>query len=261
VAKKARTPKPPRTSGSGNNRQVQAPQRRAGSSRKPPATASTTARYRYFWPTAAAIVALVIVGVALGIALTRSSSSGPSKQAPLALKKPIVWSNLPGLQTTPPPWPNNSTSLTLRLPSLGLNQLSQEQLAFHIHQHLDIFVNGKHVTVPQEIGFGLDPSTGQPQYITELHTHNALGIVHVESAEQLRYQLGQFFGEWGVRLTGQCLGNFDGGCDHLEWYVNGVRHIGNPAKLVLENHQEIAIVVGTPPAKIPSSYDFASHGV
>jgi hypothetical protein len=259
VAKKARTPKPPRASGTGT-RQVQAPQRRSGSSRKPPAASTQRGRSKYFWPTAAAVTALVIVGVALGIGLTHSSSSS-SKPPPLALKKPIVWTALPGLQSGPPPWPNNSATLAQRLPFLGLNQLSQEQLAFHIHQHLDIFVNGKHILVPQEIGFGIDPTTGKPTFITELHTHNDLGIIHVESAQDLRYQLGQFFGEWGIRLTGRCLGNFQGGCDHLEWYLNGVRQLGNPAKLVLKNHQEIAIVVGTPPAKIPTRYDFGAHGV
>ncbi len=257
VAKKARTPKPP---GPGT-RQVQAPQKRAGSSRRPPASGTAGKRYKYFWPTAAAVVAIVIVAVALGIALTRSSSSATSSKTPYALKTPIVWSDLPGLQTGKPPWSNGASSLSLRLSSIGLNSLSQEQLAFHIHQHLDIFVNGKHVNVPQEIGFGLNPSTGQPAFITELHTHNGLGIIHVESAQTLRYQLGQFFGAWGVRLTTKCLGSFKGGCDNLEWYVNGVRQIGNPAKLVLENHQEIAIVVGTPPAKIPTSYDFAAHQI
>ncbi len=259
VAKKARTPKPPRASGSGT-RQVQAPQKRASTSRKPAAT-STEAPYRYFWPTAAAVVALAIVGVALGIALTRGSSSATSSKTPFALTKPIVWSDLPGLQTGKPPWSNGASSLSLRLSGIGLNALSQEQLAFHIHQHLDIFVNGKHINVPQEIGFGLNPNTGQPQFITELHTHNSLGVIHVESAETLRYQLGQFFGAWGVRLTGKCLGSFKGGCDNLEWYVDGVRRVGNPAKLVLKDHQEIAVVVGTPPAKIPTSYDFKAHGI
>jgi hypothetical protein len=43
--------------------------------------------------------------------------------------------------------------------------------------------------------------------------------------------------------------------------VNGKKQTGNPAKLVLTNHEEIAIVVGKPPKKIPSSYDFAAHGV
>jgi hypothetical protein len=164
------------------------------------------------------------------------------------------------MQTGPPPWNNGGTTLSLRLPSLGLNQLGQEQLAFHIHQHLDIFIDGKAVKVPQAIGFGIDPQTGKPSYITELHTHNNLGILHVESAQTLRYQLGQFFGEWGVRLTRSCIGNFKGGCG-LQWYLNGKRQTGDPAKLVLKNHEEIAIVVGKPPAKIPSTFNWSANGI
>jgi hypothetical protein len=257
VAKKARTPKPPRAAGAGG-RQVQAPQRRAGAARKPPAGSASVIRSRSFWPIVAGVVAVVIVGIGLGIGLTRSGSAQAAK---FALAGPINWKSLPGLQTTKPPWPDNSTSLSLRLPSLGLNALSQEQLAFHIHQHLDLYVNGKHVNVPQEIGYGVDPTTGQPKFITELHTHNSLGIIHVESAQVLKYQLRQFFGEWGVRLTRACLGSFKGSCDHLQWYLNGVKQTGDPGRLVLKNHQEIVITVGTPPTSFPKSYDFAGHGV
>jgi hypothetical protein len=37
-------------------------------------------------------------------------------------------------------------------------------------------------------------------------------------------------------------------------YVDGQPHSGNPADLVLRDLQEIAIVIGTPPAKIPDSF-------
>jgi hypothetical protein len=159
-----------------------------------------------------------------------------------------------------PPWPNDSETIRARLPKLGLSALSQEQLAFHIHQHLDVFVNGKHVTVPQYIGIHIDQSQ-QSSFITELHTHHADGIIHIESARVLNYVLGQFFGEWGVRLTPACLGSFTGSCENLHWWVNGVRQTGNPASLVLTNHQEIVISIGKPPASIPKSFDFAAHGV
>lgn len=256
MAKKARTPKPPRPATSGS-RQVQAPQKRSGPSRSSTGSSSVGA-HRYFWPAAAVVVALSIVGIALGIALT---ASGTPKATKFAHPGPISWKDLPGLQTTPPPWPNNSTTLSLRIGSLGLSQLSQEQLAFHIHQHLDLYVDGKHVTVPQYIGFGINAQTNQPQYITELHTHNSLGIIHVESAKVLKYQLGQFFGEWGVKLTRSCMGSFKGSCGHLQWYLNGVKQHGNPARLVLKQHQEIVIVVGKPPASIPKSYDFGAQGL
>ena len=39
-------------------------------------------------------------------------------------------------------------------------------------------------------------------------------------------------------------------------YVNGAPYAGDPSKLVLIKHLEVAIVVGKPPKKIPSSYAF-----
>jgi hypothetical protein len=256
VAKKARTPKPPRPAQS-SERRVQAPQRRSGPARKSTQAAAPPGGFKYFWPTAAAAVALAIVGIALGIALTRGSSRPPK----LALTTPISWKDLPALQTGKPPWPDNSATLTARIPALGLNALTQEALAFHIHAHLDVFVDGKHVAVPQLIGIHVDQQSAQASFITELHTHHTDGIVHVESAQHLSYQLGPFFGEWGVRLTSKCLGSFKGSCDNLQWWLNGKKMTGNPENLILKNHEEIVISVGKPPSKVPTSFDFKLHGV
>lgn len=257
MAKKARTPKPPRPSGSGP-RPVQAPKRRTGPSRTArPAATSGPRQLRYFWPTAAALTALAIVGVVLGVVLTR----GPSKPPALALPKPVPWNVLPALQTGKPPWPNDSASLGARIPSLGLDQLSQEALAFHIHAHLDVFVDGQHVTVPQFIGIHIDQTSPQASFITELHTHHPDGIIHVESAKHLNYQLGPFFGEWGIRLTSKCMGSFKGSCDNLQWWLDGVKQKGNPANLIIRNHEVIAISVGKTPTHIPKTFDFAAHGV
>jgi hypothetical protein len=193
----------------------------------------------------------------LGVVLTR----GPAKPPKLALATAINWTKLPGLQTRKPPWPNNAGTLGARLPSLGLNALSQEALAFHIHAHLDLFVNGQRVSLPQYIGIHIDQQSAQSSFITELHTHHGDGIIHVESAQRLNYQLKQFFGEWGVRLNSKCLGSFTGSCDNLQWWENGVKQTGSPANLVLRNHEEIAISVGKTPESIPKSFDFAAHGV
>ena len=251
VAKKARAPKPPRAPQSGT-RAVQAPQKRSGSSPRASSTSGGSRRPLYW--------ALGIIGallVAGGIAGIVVASSGKSKPEGYALRGAISWNNLPGLQTSKPPWPANTATLPTRLPSLGLQALSQEQLAFHIHQHLDLYVDGKHTSVPRYIGIFPDQSSQTGVSITEVHTHYTDGIVHVESAQALKYVLGQFFGEWGVRLTSQCMGSFTGSCANLRWWVNGVRQRGNPAKLVLKPHQEIVISVGRPvPSHIPSSYSF-----
>jgi hypothetical protein len=192
----------------------------------------------------AAIVVLLVV-------LLRDNGKGTADSA----KSPVAsWNRLPGVRKTKAPWPPEYASLTDRLQPLGLNALSQEQLAFHIHQHLDVFVDGKPLPggVPQGIGINDD------SYITELHTHSPDGIIHVESARKLDFTLGQLFAEWGVFLDRRCAGSY---CNGLKWYVNGVRHTGNPQRLVLKDHQEIAVVVGKPPKKIPATFAWAANGI
>jgi hypothetical protein len=39
-------------------------------------------------------------------------------------------------------------------------------------------------------------------------------------------------------------------------YVDGKAFTGDPATIELSNHKEIAIVIGTPPANVPSTADF-----
>jgi hypothetical protein len=163
--------------------------------------------------------------------------------------------NLPGIMRTPPPWSRNDHHLTGRLKPSGLSALGAEGQVLHIHQHLDIYDNGKHITVPQFIGIHFQGR--RPIYLTELHTHRTDGVIHLESLQAHAYSLGQFFGSWGLYLSRRCIGGL---CAKpgtpLRFYVNGRIFRGNPVKLVLQQHQEIAIVYGTPPSQIPSSYNF-----
>jgi hypothetical protein len=187
----------------------------------------------------AAVAVLVVIGVVLGIVLSGGSSSTSSKT--------IAWDELGVLQSGPPPWNNGSGQLQDRLGTLGLTALGTEGTVVHIHQHLDVYVDGKKVTVPALIG--IDDNA----FLTELHTHDTSGILHVESPKERSFVLGQVFGEWGVKLTGTCISTL---CGKLSWYVNGKKMIGDPAQLVLKPHQEIVIVSGKKPAHIPSSYNF-----
>jgi hypothetical protein len=239
VAKKVRTPPPPR--------RVQAPQRRDTKRRDSRAATSPRANVPLLWVGVGA-VAVIAIGVLLFFFL-RDDNGSSTKSAPTG-----NYNALPGIRKTKAPWPPEYATLADRLKPLGLNALSQEALAFHIHQHLDIFVNGKPVAggVPALIGIN------DGSYITELHTHTPDGIIHVESPRKIDFTLGQFFAEWAVFLNRRCVGAY---CNGLKWYVNGVRQRGNPQDLVLKDHEEIAIVVGKPPKKIPSTYAWAAHGV
>jgi hypothetical protein len=243
VAKKSRTPAPPK--------KVQAPQRRV--ERRAPRTGEDRKRlYLSIAFAASGVIALVVAGVI--VFAGRNSGGSPSAG------RAIDESKLVGLQTGPAPWNAGVDHLPDRLKPLGLTALPQEALTEHIHQHLDIYVNGKHVTVPSGIG------VYDGQFITELHTHSAgaeflpgpstrpTGVIHVESPTKTTYTLGQFMGVWGVRFTPDCVGGY---CKELTpWrlYVNGKLYSGDPTRVPLSEHKEFAIVIGTPPNKIPSSF-------
>ena len=190
-----------------------------------------------WWLVGGAAVAIGAIVAAIALA------SGGSSAKPVY----VDFSAMTGLQNGPPPWNNGVGELQQRLSDVHLDALAQEALVFHIHQHLDVYVNGKHVSVPALIGI-YDNS-----FVTEMHTHTPDGVLHVESPKNRPYTLGQFFGEWSVRLTASCLGRY---CGDLHWWVNGKRQTGNPAHLVVSAHQEIVIAAGKPPVHIPASYKF-----
>jgi hypothetical protein len=182
---------------------------------------------------------------------TTTTANGPELGPPFG-----SMDKLPGVLTTPPPWDANTDKLQQRLRAIGLPALTAEGQVVHIHQHLDVFIDGKPVTVAENIG--IDPNGG---FISPLHTHLGNdGIMHVESPTQERFSLGQFFGVWGVRLDGKCLGgDCAGNGKQLRTWVNGVPVAGDPTRIVLAEHQEIAIAYGTKaqiPDPVPASYAF-----
>jgi hypothetical protein len=233
MAKKVRTPPPPR--------RVQAPQKRE--TRR---AAGVSTRPTWVYVAIAAGVAVLIAAIVLGVIVAGGSGGSNSSSSAATV---AGYNRLPGIRKTKAPWPPEYLHLADRLQPLGLTTLSQEGVATHYHAHLDIFADGKKVTVPALIGINVGA-----QYLTELHTHDRRGVIHVESPKSNdHFTLGQFVAEWGVFLNGRCIGSY---CNGLKWYLNGKLQTGNPQRYTLQSHDEIAIVVGKPPAKIPSSYQF-----
>ena len=231
MAKKTRTPAPPR--------KVQAPQRRTDVKRP----RSPEDRRFLLMSIGFAASGLIAVTVAVLVVFVLNNSSKSAVSIPSSDK-------LVGVQTGPAPWNAALDTLPDRLKPLGLNALTNEGEVVHIHQHLDIFVNGKKVPVPSGIGIY------DGQFLTELHTHDASGVMHVESPTKRDFDLAQFFGVWGVRLTPSCVGGYCKELTPWRMYVNGKQYFEDPRALVLKPHEEIAIVIGTPPKTIPSKYKF-----
>jgi hypothetical protein len=199
----------------------------------------------------AALGPIVLTAILVVIFTGGSGSRGTGVNGPAPK---IDYAALPGLEQGPAPWAPEYGSLPDRLKPLGLSALGGEAQVLHIHQHLDIFVNGKPVVVPQFIG--IDDGA----FLTELHTHDSSGIMHLESPKKAAFALGQFFGVWGLRLSKDCLGAY---CvtptKPLRLWVNGKLYRGDPNNLVLLAHQVIVLAYGKRPQKIRSTYNF--HGL
>jgi len=163
---------------------------------------------------------------------------------------------LPGIQIGEAPWQPELTHLRERLKIIGLPALSEEGTALHAHQHLDLFIKGKTVTVPAFIGINV-----QERYITPIHTHDTTGEIHIESPTFQTFTLGQFFDIWGVRFSSKCIGS---SCEDqqnsMKVFVNGNAVAGDPRSIELTDHQEIVVAYGTPeelPNPIPSQHQFS----
>ncbi len=177
------------------------------------------------------------------IGLTRSDSVNTN--APTTTPPVVNIRALPGIEAGPPPWPAEIERLRARLDAVGVPARAGTTL--HTHQHLDVFVNGKRVIVPAGIGIG-------KELASPLHTHDASGVIHVESTTVRSYSLAEFFAVWGVRLTKTCLAG-ECGEGKLHFFVDG-KPATDPNRIVLNHHQEIAVAFGPLPEPVPSSYGF-----
>ena len=196
-----------------------------------------------------AVAGLVVVAVA-AVAVVVVLNKGPATPPDQAGASP-----LPGASTGNQPWPPEYAHLSERIAALGLP--AQDGTAFHVHQHLDVSVDGTAVQVPQLIG-----AETQTQAFAPIHTHDSTGVIHLESPIVRTFTLGDVFGVWGVYFTPDCLGAYcNQGDKTLRVFVNGKAYAGDFTKLVLKPHQEILVAYGTAaelPKKIPSSYQFPS---
>src|SRR5437879_2226025 len=121
-------------------------------------------------------VVVVALAVVLVVVLTGSRESVTLSQVSGG---PSVDPNtLSGILTGPAPWPNNSADVAARIAADQLPPLNAtEGQALHIHQHIDIFIRGRSIEVPAQIGIVTTPAV----VFAPTHTHHATGIVHIES--------------------------------------------------------------------------------
>jgi hypothetical protein len=189
---------------------------------------------------------------------TISTSDGPGEAGP-----PVPTSAGETTSSTAPaasgrqiaaPWPAPTSKVAQLIKKAGLPALPGERLEYHVHSHLDVFVDGKAQAVPANLGIDVVESV-----ISPLHTHDETGLIHVENATPATFYLGQLFVEWDIRLDTTCAGTYCRPTKDWTIYVDGTKDTRDPSKIEFAAHREIAIVIGTPPSSIPKKYDFPAN--
>ena len=199
----------------------------------------------------------------LGVSAARANAMAAGERLPLKplsalgpLREPPYPGHLgPELVPIPEGVPLLAKPASAATPSKSVNRIKcqgMERMAFHIHAHLVIFVNGKARIVPYGIGIG-PPLKGQNTkagwFVTQgscfswIHTHAADGIIHLEGPAPRTYTLGDFFDIWGQPLSANQVGPAHG---HVTALFNGKYWDGDPRRIPLLRHAQIQLEVGKP---------------
>jgi hypothetical protein len=135
-----------------------------------------------------------------------------------------------------------------------------EQLIYHIHAHLAIYVNGTARVIPEGIGI-MPPRTeaqsAEGPVVTSgscfywLHAHTADGIIHIESPIQRTYTLGNWFDIWGIPLDSSHVGPASG---TVIAYLNGQRYSGDVRAIPLNAHNLIQLDLNGNVAPAPFTF-------
>lgn len=203
-----------------------------------------------------AIPGVILLAAAVLLVIVASRSS--------AVKQPTHWKTasgvavygglgpegLPLLLGTPLAAAN--TGLTGQ-PIDGIACNTSEQLAYHHHVHLVMFVNGQPRPLPLAVGMvppaqiehssAGDFAAGSQVCLYWLHVHAQDGVVHIESPAVRTYILQQVFDIWHQPLSSTRLGPYTG---TVTATVDGTPWTGDPAQIPLNQHSQIVLNLGTP---------------
>jgi hypothetical protein len=132
----------------------------------------------------------------------------------------------------------------------GIRCQTEEQVLFHIHAHLAVFVGGHPRVIPEGIGIPsprLEQETPEGPFVGSgscfywLHSHARDGIVHIESPVERRYTLGDYFDIWRQPLGPHRVGPATGA---VTAYLDGHAFEGDLRAIPLHAHALIQLDVG-----------------
>lgn len=138
--------------------------------------------------------------------------------------------------------------------SAPVNQIAcdqGEQLAFHVHVHLSIYVDGQPVIIPAAIG--ISPT----RCLYWLHTHTADGIIHEEAPYLRSFVLGDFLAIWKQRFSQlNYPQEFNAGTG-WQAFVNGTAENGDFHTIPLKAHTLITLAYHSPGVQPDKYYNWS----
>jgi hypothetical protein len=227
------------------------------------------------------VIVVVAIAAAVGVVLA-TASNGKAPKTPLAgASAPIAGVAAPNAASlplaplsslgklTPAPSPGKPGPEGVAIPITkyvlanpqdvhlhetidGITCERLENVTYHVHAHLTLFVDGKAYGVPLGIGIGQKwegVNTADGPFVEAgscfmwLHTHAYDGIIHIESPTPTIYTLGQFFAVWGQPLSKTRLGPYRG---KVTTFYDGQVWTGNPSDIPLTSTTQIQLDAGTP---------------
>ena len=209
-----------------------------------PVNEPATGGRRNVAPFAALAVVVVLAALGLGLGLSLSGGSTPVAAGPEGVP----------LQQAPDLASADTTASGAPVDGITCRTAAQQVVGYHIHVHVDVFVNGRLERIPAGAGIptprleehfpsGLFFDNSVNGCLYWLHTHTDDGIIHVESPTRTTFTLGQFFDVWQQPLGPDQVGPARGPVVAFE---NGVRFTGNPRDIPLLPHAVVQLDVGSP---------------
>jgi hypothetical protein len=117
----------------------------------------------------------------------------------------------------------------------GISCEASEELAFHLHEHLAVYVGDDQKLIAAGIGIG-PPLDVVNNFVVGgscfswLHTHDQTGLIHIESPVARSFTLANFFDIWGQPLSATAVGPAQG---TVHAFVDGQPFTDDPRTIPL----------------------------
>jgi hypothetical protein len=127
---------------------------------------------------------------------------------------------------------------------------TMERVAYHVHAHLAIFVDGQQKVIPEGIGIAAPrqlQTASQGPFVAAggcfywLHAHTPDGVIHIEAPVPMQFTLGQYFDVWQQPLTSSQVGPVMGA---VLAYLNGQHYSGDVREIPLAARNLVQLDVG-----------------